>query len=110
MRCSNTSEETDAKKSLFYDLGGLDAGATVHFVGQYYDKNLDFPIPLERTRKIREWTTLDLVVNYLIPRFDLHEGSNSVSGSFIAVISSGLTRNCSGLNVVLIEVLSLSLA
>jgi outer membrane receptor protein involved in Fe transport len=50
--------------SLFYDLGGLDAGATVHFMGQMYDKNLDFPIPLQRTRKIREWTTLDLIVNY----------------------------------------------
>ena len=51
--------------SLFYDLGGLDAGATVHFVGQYYDKNLDVPaIALQRTRKIREWTTLDLIVNY----------------------------------------------
>jgi iron complex outermembrane receptor protein len=51
--------------NLFYDLGGLDAGATVHFVGQYYDKDLNTPsIALERTRKIREWTTLDLVVNY----------------------------------------------
>jgi iron complex outermembrane receptor protein len=50
--------------SLFYDLGDLDAGATVHFVGQMYDKNQDFPIPLQRTRKIREWTTLDLIVNY----------------------------------------------
>jgi len=50
--------------SLFYDLGGLDAGATVHFMGQMYDKNVNEPIPLQRTRKIREWTTLDLVVNY----------------------------------------------
>jgi hypothetical protein len=41
--------------SLFYDLGGLDAGATVHYVGQYYDNS---------PRKIREWTTLDLIVNY----------------------------------------------
>jgi iron complex outermembrane recepter protein len=51
--------------SLFYDLTGLDAGATVHFVGQYYDKDLSAPtIALQRTRKIREWTTLDLVINY----------------------------------------------
>ncbi|MEP6586214.1 MAG: TonB-dependent receptor [Candidatus Udaeobacter sp.] len=50
--------------SLFYDLGGLDAGATVHFIGQMYDKNFNEPIRLQRTRKIREWTTLDLVVNY----------------------------------------------
>src|SRR5262249_7216501 len=50
--------------SLFYDIGGLDAGATVHFVGQMYDKNADEAIPLSRTRKIREWTTLDLIVNY----------------------------------------------
>ncbi|MEY2538355.1 MAG: iron complex outerrane recepter protein [Verrucomicrobiota bacterium] len=50
--------------SLFYDLGGLDAGATVHFSGQMYDKNPNLPIPLQRIRKIREWTTLDLIVNY----------------------------------------------
>jgi iron complex outermembrane receptor protein len=50
--------------SLFYDFGGLDAGATVHFVGQMYDKNNDLPMALQRTRKIREWTTLDLIVNY----------------------------------------------
>src|SRR5206468_269484 len=45
--------------SLFYDLGGLDVGATVHFVGQYYDLEL-----AGFNRKIREWTTLDLIVNY----------------------------------------------
>ena len=43
--------------SVFYDLGGLDAGATVHFVGQMSDTS-------DPARKIREWTTLDLVVNY----------------------------------------------
>ena len=47
--------------SVFYDLGGLDAGATVHFVSQMYDQ-LFFEPGL--TRKIREWTTLDLVLNY----------------------------------------------
>ena len=45
--------------SLFYDLGGLDAGAIVHYVGQYSDGG-----PFANDRKIREWTTLDLVVNY----------------------------------------------
>ena len=43
--------------SVFYDLGGLDAGATVHFIGQM--SNLEDP-----AHKIREWTTLDLIVNY----------------------------------------------
>jgi iron complex outermembrane recepter protein len=49
--------------SVFYDgpagswLGGLDAGATVHYIGQYWDAR-------GLTRKIREWTTLDLIVNY----------------------------------------------
>ena len=42
--------------SVFYDLGGLDAGATVHYIGQYWDEF--------KSRKIREWTTLDLIVNY----------------------------------------------
>jgi outer membrane receptor protein involved in Fe transport len=48
--------------SLFYDVGGVDAGATVHFIGQTSD------LPGTQTnggdRKIREWTTLDLIVNY----------------------------------------------
>jgi outer membrane receptor protein involved in Fe transport len=48
--------------SVFYDWGGLDAGGTVHFVAQTSDlletaKNFG-------NRKIREWTTLDLIVNY----------------------------------------------
>ncbi len=43
--------------SVFYDLGGLDAGAIVHYIGQYWDAR-------GLTRKIREWTTLDLIVNY----------------------------------------------
>src|SRR4029077_17316858 len=43
--------------SVFYDLGGLDAGATVHFIGQMSDNS-------DPARKVREWTTLDLIVNY----------------------------------------------
>jgi len=47
--------------SLFYDLGGLGAGATVHYIGQYRDSPF---FTGDGPRKIREWTTLDLVVNY----------------------------------------------
>jgi iron complex outermembrane receptor protein len=65
--------------SLFYDgpegswLGGLDTGATVHYVGQYNDVygDTDFN-PLTGAfrgtgafdRKIREWVTLDLLAQY----------------------------------------------
>jgi iron complex outermembrane receptor protein len=67
--------------SLFYDgpadtwLSGFDIGATVHYSGQYEDANLDAtgsskpqeprsgPKPW-RARKIREWTTLDLIASY----------------------------------------------
>jgi iron complex outermembrane receptor protein len=48
--------------SLFYDgrpgssLGGLDTGFTVHYIGQYWDIDL--------SRKVREWTTLDFILNY----------------------------------------------
>jgi len=49
--------------SLFYDgpagswLGGLDAGATIQYIGQMSDIS-------DPSRKVREWTTLDLIVNY----------------------------------------------
>src|SRR5262249_31703661 len=74
--------------SLFYDgpadtwLAGLDIGATVHYTGQYEDLNQFLtsdptgasppakpqtprsgPRPW-RARKIREWTTLDLIASY----------------------------------------------
>jgi iron complex outermembrane receptor protein len=64
--------------SLFYDgpsgswLQGIDAGAVVHYIGQYWD-NEGF-IAENRSRgpnpqglghaKVREWTTIDLIVNY----------------------------------------------
>jgi len=54
--------------SVFYDgpagswLAGLDAGAIVHYIGQYGD--VSFLTANGQPRKIREWTTLDLVVNY----------------------------------------------
>ena len=61
--------------SVFYDgpagswLGGLDAGMTVHYIGQYWARSglpQDSVVVELRpfTRKIREWTTLDLVLNY----------------------------------------------
>jgi iron complex outermembrane recepter protein len=62
--------------SLYYDIGGLDTGVTVHFVGQGSDlpgsTNLDVrkgifvrpgqPDPFPR--KIREWTTVDAIISY----------------------------------------------
>ena len=58
--------------SLFYDgasgtwMQGIDIGAAVHYIGQYWD-NRDFTT-VGRDRKVREWTTLDLILSYT---FDL---------------------------------------
>jgi iron complex outermembrane receptor protein len=77
-----------AYASVFYDgpagtwLAGFDIGATVHYTGQYEDLNQVLtsdptgssepakpqmprsgPLPW-RARKIREWTTLDLIASY----------------------------------------------
>jgi len=41
-------------------LAGFDIGGTVHYTGQYQDDNF---IPA-LARKIREWTTLDLIASY----------------------------------------------
>jgi iron complex outermembrane receptor protein len=54
--------------SLFYDgpggscLAGLDTGFVVHYIGDYWDDK--FFTTNGRPRKIREWTTLDLILNY----------------------------------------------
>jgi iron complex outermembrane receptor protein len=71
--------------SAFYDgptdtrLAGFDAGATVHYTGQYEDDNIDLtesskpqeprsgPFP-QRARKVSDWVTLDLTTSYT---FDL---------------------------------------
>ena len=59
---------TRAFASAFWDgpagtwLAGFDIGATVHYTGQYQDDNLDLGPVL--ARKIREWTTLDLIASY----------------------------------------------
>ncbi len=54
--------------SVFYDgpvdswLGGLDTGLIVHYIGQYWDSS-SFTFD-GKSRKIREWTTLDFILNY----------------------------------------------
>jgi iron complex outermembrane recepter protein len=54
--------------SLFYDgsrgswLGGVDTGFTVHYIGDYWDNQ--FPNFFKPQRKVREWTTLDFILNY----------------------------------------------
>jgi len=54
--------------SLFYDgpsgspLAGLDTGFTIHFAGQYWD-NPAFTAD-HHDRKVREWTTVDWILNY----------------------------------------------
>jgi iron complex outermembrane recepter protein len=63
--------------SLFYDgppgssLGGLDTGFTVHYIGQYWDNDL--------SRKVREWTTLDFILNYTF-RLPAAQGRGEVPG------------------------------
>jgi iron complex outermembrane recepter protein len=79
-----------ANFSLFYDgpvntwMQGLDIGAVVHYTGQYEDDNVTLtgspkvnmprtggpgasaaPFPF-RARKVREWTTLDLIASYTV--------------------------------------------
>jgi len=50
--------------SAFYDLGGLDAGVTVHYFGQGSEAAA-FPATFDLPpRKIREWTTVDAIISY----------------------------------------------
>ena len=69
--------------SLFYDgpagsrLAGLDTGFTVHYIGQYWDTK-DFTKD-GRGRKIREWTTLDWILNYTF-NFPASAAQNEVAG------------------------------
>jgi iron complex outermembrane recepter protein len=63
---------TRAFASAFWDgpadtwLAGFDVGATVHYTGQYQDDNIDLATSAggPGVRKIREWTTLDLIASY----------------------------------------------
>jgi hypothetical protein len=61
--------------SVFYDFGGLDAGTVVHYVGQYSDG----VVGGNTNRKIREWTTLDLIVNYTF-NLPASAAQNNVAG------------------------------
>jgi hypothetical protein len=69
--------------SLFYDgpagsaLAGLDTGFTVHYIGQYWDIK-DFTID-GRGRKIREWTTVDWILNYTF-NFPVPAAQSEVAG------------------------------
>jgi iron complex outermembrane recepter protein len=69
--------------SLFYDgpagslLAGLDIGLTVHYIGQYWDLK-DFTFD-GRERKIREWTTVDCILNYTF-NFPASAAQNEVAG------------------------------
>ena len=63
--------------SAFYDLGGLDTGVTVHYIGQ----GSDFPDSTSNgaPRKIREWTTVDAIVSYTF-NFPTPGADNQVAG------------------------------
>jgi hypothetical protein len=67
---SGSLPHTRAFASAFYDgpantwLAGFDVGATVHYTGQYQDDNIDLVGNGKQPRKIREWTTLDLIASY----------------------------------------------
>jgi hypothetical protein len=69
---SGSLPHTRAFASAFWDgpagtwLAGFDVGATVHYTGQYQDANvllIEGAVPV-LARKIREWTTLDLIASY----------------------------------------------
>jgi iron complex outermembrane recepter protein len=67
---SGSLPHTRAFLSAFWDgpagtwLAGVDIGATVHYTGQYQDANLELIKGPVLGRKIREWTTLDLIASY----------------------------------------------
>jgi iron complex outermembrane receptor protein len=70
--------------SLFYDgpagsaLAGIDTGFTVHYIGQYWDiRSFTFS---NNDRKIREWITLDWLLNYTF-NFAAPAAQNEVPGS-----------------------------
>jgi iron complex outermembrane receptor protein len=69
--------------SLFYDgpagsqVAGLDTGFIVHYIGQYWDiKDFTFN---GQERKIREWVTLDWMLNYTF-NFAAPAAQNDVPG------------------------------
>ena len=71
--------------SLFYDgpsgssLAGLDTGFIVHYIGQYWDGPAFHNQDREIHRKIREWTTVDWILNYTF-NFSASAAQNEVAG------------------------------
>ena len=75
--------------SAYYDLGGLDAGITLHYISQGgdlpfstgADQKVDIPpgAPDPFPRKIREWITLDALVSYSF-NFSAPATENAVPG------------------------------
>ena len=69
--------------SIFYDgavdsiLRGVDTGFTVDFIGQFWDDR--FGTRTLQDRKVREWTTLDWIVNYTFTS-TAPAGANAVPG------------------------------
>jgi iron complex outermembrane recepter protein len=67
---SGSLPHTRAYVSAFYDgpaetwIAGFDVGATVHYTGQYQDDNFDLIGAGKSPRKVREWTTLNLIASY----------------------------------------------
>ena len=68
---------------MFYDgpggsrLAGLDTGFIVHYIGQYWDIK-DFTKD-GQGRKIREWTTVDWILNYTF-NFPASAAQSEVAG------------------------------
>jgi hypothetical protein len=63
--------------SVYYDLGGLDTGVAVHYIGQGSDD--PFSTFDGRPRKIREWTTVDAIISYTFRLASL-SANNQVAG------------------------------
>jgi hypothetical protein len=56
---------------------GLDTGFTVHYIGQYWDDH--FSTADLKGRKIRQWTTVDWILNYTF-NFPASAAQNEVAG------------------------------
>ena len=108
-----------ANLSLFYDgptetwMQGLDAGVVVHYTGQYEDDNSGLtsafgafqpPKPQTprsgflpwRARKVREWTTADLITSYtfnLPPPAAAQVPGSAKDGSKNVTMSDGKEKN-----------------
>jgi hypothetical protein len=94
--------------SLFYDgpagswLQGIDTGAVVHYTGQYWDDPFS-TIDL-KDRKVREWTTVDLIFNYTFnlppPKVQTEvagyakDGGKSVNGKSVTPVSTAEYNPC----------------